>query len=157
MSLKILRTRQPPDEHLRQMVEMLRAEGLTVDRVDVLRRLPELPKEDRFLLAVDEDLVVGFAHARVAHDLLYEASAVISTVLVRRDRRRRGVASRLLSAAEAWAREAGRSRLLLRAEVGQRDLHAFCVARGYEQRSTSLHFVRQLDSDRKSEAETSPL
>jgi GNAT superfamily N-acetyltransferase len=71
--------------------------------------------------------------------------------------RRRGVASHLLSAAEVWARETGRSRLLLRTEVGQRDLHAFCVARGYDQVSTSLHFVRRLDTQRKSEVATQPI
>ncbi len=67
------------------------------------------------------------------------------------------VPAALLGAVEAWARENGRARLLLRVDVTQSDLHAFCLALEYEQFSTSLHFARDLARARLAEEPTRQL
>lgn len=157
MGLKIIRARQPPDEYLAQMLEMLVPEGFAIAFPAAAQRVRDLPKEDRFLFAVEEARVLGYAHVRVARDIVRDEAAEVATLLVRKADRRRGVGRRIISAAEAWALESGRALLLLRAQVGQRDLHAFCVALGYQEEGTSLAFARDLRPARRSEAPTQRL
>jgi GNAT superfamily N-acetyltransferase len=117
----------------------------------------DLPKEDRFFFAVEDDQVLGYAHVRVARDIARDEAAEVATLLVRKPHRRRGVGKRLITAAEAWALESGRAQLFLRSQVGQKDLHAFSVALGYEEKGTSLAFARDLRPARRSEAPTQRL
>jgi len=116
-----------------------------------------LPKEDRLFFAVEDDHILGYAHLRVARDIARDEAAEVATLLVHKTARRRGVGKRLISAAGAWALESGRAQLFLRSQVGQSDLHAFCVAMGYDEKSTSLAFSRDLRPARRSEAPTQRL
>ena len=56
---------------------------------------------------------------------------VVTTLLVARESRRRGIGRLLLKAAAHTARQAGCERMLLCAEPGQADLRAFCTATGF--------------------------
>ncbi|MCK5053100.1 MAG: GNAT family N-acetyltransferase [Anaerolineales bacterium] len=144
MELQLLRTRHPPELFLQQLIELFKSAGVDISLKEIYSRLDNLPREDRLILAVDGENLYGYAHLRIAHDLVEAETAVVVSVLVREDRRRQGIGSRLVSAAETWARQSGRSRLLLRTDVTRSGAHAFFVAQGYEECSTKLEFIRNL-------------
>jgi GNAT superfamily N-acetyltransferase len=144
MELQLLRTRHPPEIFLQQLIELLQSEGVNISLEDFHSRLEKLPGDDRFILAVEGELLYGYAHLRVAHDLVDSETAVVVSIVVHKDRRRQGIGSRLMAAAETWARQSDRSRLLLRTDVVRTGAHAFFVALGYEGSSTQLEFIRHL-------------
>ncbi len=64
----------------------------------------------RFFVAEEQGRVLGFLHAQVeANDPAYETArfGVIVDVIVREDRRREAIGTRLLEAAKEWLRSAG--------------------------------------------------
>lgn len=144
MELQLLRTRHPPEIFLQQLIELLKSAGVNISLEEIHFRIDNLPSEDRLILAVEGEFLYGYAHLRVAHDLVDAETAVVVSVIVREDRRRQGIGSRLIAAAETWARQSGRSRLLLRTNVVRTAAHAFFVALGYEGSSTQLEFIRHL-------------
>ncbi len=154
--LQIIRTRHPPEAYLVQLADLHEAIGFPVRVATLRRRLEELPREDRLLLAVEGDQLVGYAHLRVAHDLINDETAEVVAIAVQPHHRRRGVGRHLITAAETWARQSGRARLLLRTDVVRSEAHAFYVAMGYQQEATTLEFVRDLAGVRKADAPTTP-
>lgn len=156
MNLQIVRTLHPPEVYLPALGRLNEQLGYPGAADEIKRRLELLPREDRLLLAIDGDSLVGYAHLRVAHDLITEQSAEVVAIVVDPTFRRRGVGRRLITAAEAWATESGRSRLVLRTNVVSTPAHAFYVAMGYEQAETSLVFIRSLQLQRTSEEPTKP-
>lgn len=96
-------------------------------------------------MALDGEELIGYAHLRVTRDLMNEETAEVVAIVVRRDSRRKGVGRRLIAAAETWAKQSGRARLLLRTEVVRTGAHAFFVALGYEEGSTAIEFIRDLE------------
>lgn len=157
MSLQIVRTLYPPEHFVAQIAELNRALNPAATLEHTQRRVRALPKEDRLLLAVEGDRLIGYAHIRITRDLLSDESAEVVAIAVAPDRRRMGVGRRLVHAAEAWARESGRSRLILRTNVVVTAAHAFFVALGYAQAETSLVFVRDLEVVRRADSPTQPL
>jgi GNAT superfamily N-acetyltransferase len=156
MTLQIFRTRHPPEAHMAQLPELLSEIGVQATLADIHKRIEALPRHDRILLALDGEHLIAFAHLRISHDLLTDETAEVASIVVRTSHRRQGVGRRLIAAAEAWARETGRARLLLRTDVVRSDAHAFYVAQGYEQGTTMLEFVRDLERARQAEAPTEP-
>lgn len=156
MTLQIIRTRHPPEPHLAQLPDLLSEVGFQTSIAELHSRIEALPRHDRILFALDGDRLIAFAHLRISHDLLTDETAEVASIVVRSSHRRRGVGRRLIAAAEAWARESGRARLLLRTDVVRTDAHAFYVAQGYEQSATMLEFIRDLERARKAEAPTEP-
>jgi hypothetical protein len=69
MELQILRTRHPPEIYLSQLTALLDRELPSSDVEQVSQRIEELPKDDRLLLAVLGETLLGFAHLRIAHSL----------------------------------------------------------------------------------------
>ncbi|HET7011343.1 MAG TPA: GNAT family N-acetyltransferase [Anaerolineales bacterium] len=156
LNLQIVRTRHPPEPYFAQIAALQTEAGYPSMPEDIRRRLEVLPREDRLLLAMSGETVLGYAHLRVAHDLLNEETAEVVVLLVGKAHRRRGVGRRLIAAAETWALESGRARLLLRTDVVRTDAHAFYIALGYEEASTSLEFVRDLEKVRRADRPTRP-
>lgn len=144
MELQLLRTRHPPEVFLHQLVGLLKSAEVDISLEEAQCRIDNLPDEDRLLLAVEGEYLYGYAHLRIAHDLVDAETAVVVSVIVREDRRRQGIGSRLIAAAETWARQSDRSRLLLRTDVVRTGAHAFFVALGYEGSSTQIEFIRPL-------------
>jgi len=144
MELQLLRTRHPPEIFLQQLIGLLQSEGVHISLEKFHKRINKLPGDDRLLLAVEGERLYGYAHLRIDHDLIDSETAVVVSVVVREDRRRQGVGSRLIAASETWARQSGRSRLLLRTDVVRTGAHAFFVALGYDGSSTQLEFIRHL-------------
>jgi GNAT superfamily N-acetyltransferase len=157
MSLQIVRTLYPPEHYVAQIAELNRQLSPEAALEHTQRRVRALPKEDRILLAVEGDRLLGYAHIRITRDLLSDEAAEVVTLAVAPDHRRKGVGRRLVHAAEAWARESGRSRLVLRTNVVVTAAHAFFVALGYAQAETSLVFVRDLEVERRADQPTQPL
>jgi GNAT superfamily N-acetyltransferase len=143
-NLQILRTRNPPAIFLEQIALLQTEAGHSATTSEVQRRLDALPRNDRLLLAVDGEKLLGFAHLRVTSDLINQDTAEVVMIIVRQSHRRRNIGRRLINAAETWARESGHARLLLRTEVVRTAAHAFFVALGYEETSTTLEFIREL-------------
>jgi GNAT superfamily N-acetyltransferase len=144
MELQLLRTRHPPELFLQQLIGLLESAKVETSLEELKYRIDNLPNEDRLLLAVEGECLYGYAHIGIAHDLIDADTAVVVSVIVREDRRRQGIGSRLIAAAETWARQSGRPRLLLRTNVVRTGAHAFFVALGYEGSSTQLEFIRHL-------------
>jgi GNAT superfamily N-acetyltransferase len=103
------------------------------------------------------ETVLGYAHLRVTRDLLNEETAEVVALVVGKPWRRGGVGRRLIAAAESWALESGRARLLLRTDVVRTDAHAFYIALGYEEAATTLEFVRDLEKVRQADRPTRPM
>jgi GNAT superfamily N-acetyltransferase len=156
MNLQIIRTRHPPELYLPRLAAMLQEAGVKVGAPELGRRLGNLPKEDRLLLALDGEQLAGYAHLRVSRDLTSEETAEVVAILVAKTYRRQGVGRHLIAAAETWALESGRARLLLRTDVVRTEAHAFFTALGYEKTTTSLEFIRDLEKVRQADRPTRP-
>ncbi len=157
MAIVIVRTRRPPDIYLEQIAELNTEEGLPVTAPALQRRLETMPHDDRLLLAVDGESLIGYAHLHTSRDLVHEVSAEVVLLIVHPAHRRRGIGRTLVAAAETWARQSDRARLLMRTDVVRTPAHAFFVALGYQQAATTLEFVRDLSRSRQSDAPTIPL
>lgn len=156
LNLQIVRTRHPPEPYIAQLASLQTEVGLPVRPDEIRRRLESLPREDRLLLAVAGEKLLGYAHLRVTHDLLNEETAEVVALVVAKAHRRQGVGRRLIAASETWALESGRARLLLRTDVVRTDAHAFFIALGYEESSTTLEFIRDLERVRQADRPTRP-
>jgi GNAT superfamily N-acetyltransferase len=156
VSIQIIRTPHPPEAYLVQIAELLQAEGYPADEGSIQRRLGLLPREDRILMAVEGERLLGFAHLRIARDLAADETAEIVSIVVRPNRRRSGIGRLLVTAAETWARQSGRARLLLRTDVVRTPAHAFYVALGYLKAATTVDFIRDLNVERRADAPTIP-
>jgi GNAT superfamily N-acetyltransferase len=156
VNLQIIRTRHPPELHLGMLHAMLVEDGLRLDAEELRARLANLPKEDRLLIGLDGEHLAGFAHLRVSQDLTAGDTAEVVAILVAKAYRRKGVGRHLIAAAETWALESGRARLLLRTDVVRTEAHAFFTALGYEKSSTTLEFIRDLERVRQADRPTQP-
>lgn len=156
MTIQIIRTPHPPEPLQAQIAELLAAEGAAGDSASIAQRLSRLPREDRILMALEGERLLGFAHLRIMRGLAAEETAEVVAIIVRREWRRRGVGRMLVAAAETWARQSGRARLLLRTDVVRTAAHAFYVALGYQESATTIDFVRDLGVERRADLPTAP-
>jgi GNAT superfamily N-acetyltransferase len=93
----------------------------------------------RIWIAELEGEPVGFLFAELEAARRSEpAAAWIHELYVARDRRRRGIASILVDAADAWLAEAGARRARVRVEPGNRSGLGFWSARGFVEKSRLL-------------------
>lgn len=146
MELQILRTRHPPEVFISQLTTLLQQEQLTAQSSLISHRIELLPKDDRLLLAVMGEALLGFAHLRIAYSLAHDPSAEVVSIIVAQAHRRKGIGTRLVSAAETWARQDDRANLILHTDVTRTAAHAFYSALGYQKSATSIEFVRDLES-----------
>lgn len=156
MELQIIRTRHPPDAYLQQLVTLLQSEYAEITADDLRVRLALLPDDDRFFLALDAEILIGYAHFRVTHELARGDGIELLDLIVSAQHRREGVGRRLMTAGEIWAAQAVRAKLVLRADVMRTEVLAFFSALGYEPASTSQEYVRDLEAPRRADAPTQP-
>lgn len=156
MDMQIIRTRHPPDAYLQQLATILQLENPDVTLDDIRRRLELLPGDDRLFLALDAETLIGYAHLRVAHDLSSEDTVELLDIIVLPELRRQGVGRRLVTAAETWATQSERVKLVLQSNVVRTEALAFFSALGYLPSSTSQEFIRDLEAARRAEAPTQP-
>jgi len=120
-----------------------RAPGYTPERGrEGFRHAAGHPEAD-VLLAVDGEAIVGLAS--VYADILsirYGKRCWLQDLVVRKDRRARGVGKLLLDAAREWARERGCTHLELGSGIGRKDAHRFYLREGMVQGYT---FTRRIE------------
>lgn len=129
---------------------VLRAElwpdGTIADHADDLHALLE---DDRFvgMLAVEDQIVTGFAEASVRHDHVNGCDtspvAFLEGIYVDPARRRRGVARALTRAVADWGKARGCEEFASDADQDHADAHAFHLAAGFTQ-TERVVFFRQL-------------
>ena len=144
INLQIIRTRHPPFVYLEQVALLHTEAGTSVAASEIKLRLEELPREDRLLLAVDGETLLGYAHLRATRDLINKEMAEVVTVVVRQSHRRKEIGRQLVNAAETWARESGFKRLRFRVSDKNQEAHLFLNALGYEHTSSNDEFVSDL-------------
>jgi GNAT superfamily N-acetyltransferase len=114
---------------------------------DIERRLAEAadgPRAAVLVAALRDDGVVGWVHVRALHLVTRDACAEIVGLVVDEARRGRGIGTRLMAAAEKWARNRGLSALRLRSNVIRDEAHAFYRRLGFASSKTSLLFTKTL-------------
>ena len=144
INLQIIRTRHPPFVYLEQVALLHTEAGTSVAASEIKLRLEELPREDRLLLAVDGETLLGYAHLRATRDLINKEMAEVVTVVVRQSHRRKEIGRQLVNAAETWARESGFKRRRFRVSDKKQEAHLFLNALGYEHTSSNDEFVSDL-------------
>lgn len=100
--------------------------------------------KDKILVAEWEGQVVGYVHLN-DYDLLYaEHMKNIMGIAVSSSHRRMGIGSKLLTAAEAWAREGGAAGVRLVSGESRTGAHAFYRSLGYEGNKKQLNLKKKL-------------
>jgi GNAT superfamily N-acetyltransferase len=107
-------------------------------------RVAALPDAELLVAADGDDRPLGFLQVMEKHSLNQPAQAVVHSVVVAERMRGRGVGSRLMNAAEAWARTRGLERLALTSRDHRVGAHAFYTRRGYALEKRALGFVKTL-------------
>ena len=101
-----------------------------------------------FFLAFAGELPVGFAQCQLRHDYVEGTSTTpvgyLEGIFVRREFRHRGYAGALLKACEKWAKETGCTEFASDCELGNTDSLGFHLAKGFEEASRIICFVKKL-------------
>lgn len=121
--------------------------GYPSSPAEIEERLAELADHphDIVLVATDaEDEPVGWIHvARVAR-LQSVATAEIQGLVVGSGHRSSGIGADLVAAAEAWARDRGAERIVVRSRNTRERAHRFYERLGYDHEKVSHVFARSL-------------
>jgi len=108
--------------------------GYAGETTGVIERFPALAAnlDHGLFVAIDgTNVVVGFIHVLARRTLHTEAAAQVVAMAVARPHRRRGVGTRLLARAEAWAADRGLAKVMLYSAGRRDDAHGFYAAAGY--------------------------
>lgn len=89
-------------------------------------------------VAADEDGVVGVITVKESTHFTGQADAYVSELVVRAGLERRGIASRLMAAAEEWAAQAGYDFLTLQTGTANETARAFYAAAGFREEEVQL-------------------
>ena len=101
--------------------------------------------DDHAVLVADEDgRAVGWVHVALYTSLESGCAASLGGLVVDEAQRSGGIGAELLAAAEAWAREHGARRLVVRSRVTRERAHRFYEREGYELVKTSHVFEKPL-------------
>ena len=113
---------------------------------DIARRLAAIGSDVAAVLVAEAPSgeIVGWVHVRRLDLLTRDACAEIGGLVVDEARRGHGIGSRLVEAAEQWARHAGLASLRLRSNVARAEAHAFYERLGFTASKTSLLLTKTL-------------
>ncbi len=92
------------------------------------------------LVAVENGQVVGYLHIEDYDTLYFPHMKNVLALAVDPDFRRRGIASQLLAAGEAWAWETGATGIRLVSGAEREEAHACYRKAGYEERKLQKNF-----------------
>ena len=88
--------------------------------------------------------VVGWTHVSVTHLVEHGTRAELNSLIVAEGQRSLGAGSKLLAAAEAWARKHGCPSMSVRSNVVRQRAHTFYQREGYEHYKTQKAFRKKL-------------
>lgn len=98
-----------------------------------LRDMQDSGEHAVFVAEIDEDQIVGWIGTSLFRSVELDGFAEISGIVVDENSRSCGVGTRLLDAAEEWARNVGSRVLCVSSNVVRTRAHRFYVNHGYEQ------------------------
>ena len=142
----VLRGPQPDD--LDALHALCRELGYDTPAAPLKQRLDDIVfdlDQAAFLAEIDGLGVVGYVHVFTRYSLEIDPCAQIQAIVVAERARRRGVASRLIEAAEAWARGRGLTWLSLYCTTNREAAHAFYPTRGFASHVLATRFNKRLD------------
>ena len=130
-------------------IQRLNQEGLGYDYpLEKTRALLELfsGREDQCVLVaeLDGELVIGYIHLEDYQTLYFDPMKNVLGIAVLPAFRRTGVATKLLTAGEQWAKETGASGIRLNSGSAREGAHAFYEHLGYESKKLQKHFIKRL-------------
>ena len=131
-------------------IQLLNRDGLGYDFSldDTRRKLESLcGREDHCILVaeLEPETVVGYIHLTDYDTVYFMPMKNVLGLAVFTEFRRRGIATKLMAAAEQWARETGASGVRLVSGINREDAHAFYERMGYEMRKLQKNFVKVFD------------
>jgi GNAT superfamily N-acetyltransferase len=109
-----------------------------------LATLSERPEEHAILIADEDGRAVGWVHATIYTSLESGRVATLGGLVVDEAHRSGGIGAELLAAAEAWARDRGVERMVVRSRIAREGAHRFYVREGYALVKTSHLFEKVL-------------
>jgi GNAT superfamily N-acetyltransferase len=105
------------------------------------------PRGAELILAERDGTVVGWIELATRRTVEFGDAAEIQAFVVTAKERGRAVGSRLLGAAEEWARARRLPRMRVRSNVIRARTHHFYLQRGYVERKRQVVFDKMLDRD----------
>lgn len=127
--------RAPTDRDASRLASLLGELGYPAEAKDLPRRLARLSgRGDAAAFVAETDgVVVGVSTVHTFASIHAEREvAWLTTLVVAREVRQRGIGRALVTAAERWAREKGCQRLSVTTGLHRADAHAFYDRLGYE-------------------------
>jgi PhnO protein len=98
-------------------------------------------------LACLEQTAIGWIDVAIVHHLQSEPYGEIGGFVVSEKYRSTGIGKQLLAHAEAWMRQHGLRRALVRSQISRDNAHRFYLREGYARVKTSAVFEKELSSD----------
>jgi GNAT superfamily N-acetyltransferase len=118
--------------------------GYPTSPEEAAQRLAALDGRHAALVAEEDGRAIGWVHVALVTSLASGMKADIGGLVVDENHRSDGIGAELLAAAEAWAREEGAARMVVRSRVARERAHRFYEREGYELVKTSHVFEKQL-------------
>jgi GNAT superfamily N-acetyltransferase len=127
-----------------RLAELAGQLGYLTTGEEIGRRLAkyEGAEEERVIVAVDGNRVVGWTSAAVVDHFYLPRYAEISGLVVDSGLRGRGIGALLVAEIEGWAAQLGLGILRLRANVARVDAHRFYENRGFSRTKTQHTFEK---------------
>ena len=117
----------------------------TAGEIEARLRVLERSDGDAVFVAVDdEDAPIGFVHVAARDELVVAPCAKIEGLDVGEAFRRRGAATGLIEAVEAWAAARGLGVVMVRSRTERAAAHAFYSSLGYEVDKRQTVFRKRL-------------
>ena len=103
---------------------------------------------EKILVAADEkNEAVAWTSVAIVEHFYTPPVVEISGFVVDEKLRGRGIGNRLMSEAEAWARDRGHSLIRLRANATRKDAHRFYEGLGFEKTKEQFMYVKKLGGE----------
>jgi GNAT superfamily N-acetyltransferase len=143
-SMKIRKVKQADAERIAVLSGQLGYPVKTKEMATRLRRAMKMKEGACFVAETKQEGVIGWVHVTAMSLLEIERRAEVNGLVVDEKVRSGGAGTRLLEAAEAWAREAGCVGMSVRSNVIRERAHGFYLRQGYEHYKTQKAFRKAL-------------
>jgi GNAT superfamily N-acetyltransferase len=118
--------------------------GYPTSAEETAARLAAFDVRNAALVAEKDGHGVGWVHVALVPSLAMGLTADIGGLVVDDAHRSSGIGAELLAAAEAWARERGATRMVVRSRIARERAHRFYEREGYALVKTSHVFEKRL-------------
>ena len=141
-----IRAAEPSD--VAALAELAGELGYPTEPAAMADRLADLPAGDEILVALQDGVIVGWAHCAIHRSLVMEPHAEVLGLVVGEPMRGLGIGRHLMAAAEDWARAHQVPFIRLRSSAHRDGAHAFYLGLGYREQKRQVVFIRDLDLPR---------